>query len=1079
MKKILLIAFMLLSSLINEAWAQERTITGKITSEEEQGGLPGVSILIKGTTNGTISDIDGNYSLEVPTDAILAITYVGHTSQDIEIGSRTVIDIVMTVDLKELSEVIVTAVGIERQSKALGYSVENVDGDRVQQVAEPDPLRALQGKIPGVAITGSSGAPGSSTKVTIRGNSSMLGSNQPLFIVDGVPYNNDFVTSSGVNPTTGGLTGGGSFSSRIADLDPNNIESMTVLKGGAGAALYGSRAANGVILITTKTGSGTVSNKGLEVTFSTMYATESISNIPNVQNTYGVGTNFAYAQANGSWGAPFVGAKEYATLTEIPHWYAGRPGMEAFDGTTVPYQAYPNNMADLFQTGSVFENSVNISSGTEKSTFSATLSQMNQNGFVPNSLFKRHNISLGGKTTLDNGIYMGGNLAITRSVQDGPISGVGNLGQNNTSFFARALLLGRNWDVLGQPYENPVDRGSEFFVGRSNANNPFWAAENTGIKSGVDRYVASFNAGYDIYDWLSINVRLGMNTYNQNLKVFERANGANLETTGSFTESNVSQTEINSDIVLSANRDLNEDFNLNVIVGNNINQRTTNSQQINATGYVIFDIDDLDNMSSLAPAGGTYQRKRILGFYADATVGYKDYAFLTLTGRNDRSSTLPLGSNSFFYPAATVSWVLSDMLELPSFANFVKVRAGWSQVGNDTNPYLLSTPFLVNNSIADQLSNTTAQKPFNGTSGATLSNVATDPNLKPETTQEIEFGVDLKVFDRVGLNVTYYKRNSSDQIAQITVPDETGFRSYLTNFGEVQNKGIEIGLDVTPVSLSNGFKWNIFVAYTHNRNTIESLTEGVDEVQFGSAFAGTVSSVHRPGNEYGLLLGSVDARDDEGNLLIDPSNGQLIADTEERIIGNPNPDFQVGLTNTFEFKGFRLSAVLDWKQGGDLYSNQVSSMLGRGILASQGENREVMQIIEGVYGDPNTLEPLRTEAGEKIPNQTIVETNTLYFGQTFAANGSSEWGIWDATVIRLRELSLSYTIPKALLENLFIGSANIGIVGRNLWYNAPNFPSDSNYDPEVNQFGNRNQQGIEYGAAPSAKRYAVKLQITF
>ena len=832
-------------------------------------------------------------------------------------------------------------------------------------------------------------------------------------------------------------------------------------------------------MVTTKSGSGKASKKGLEITYSGTYGTETIGNIPNYQNSYGTGTNFAYAQANGSWGAPFVGARNYATLTEIPHWLANSPGLEQFAGTTVPYQAYPNNVKDFFQNGSLFENSVSITGGSETSVFTATLSSLNQQGFVPNSQFKRHNISIGGKTNLSNGLYIGGNVAVTKSLQDGPITGVGNLGGNNPSIFARTLLMGRNWDILGTPYQNPVDKGSEFFVGRGTANNPFWSAENTGISGNIDRYVLSVNAGYDINDWLNVTYRLGMNTYNQLQKEFQRPNGTG-SVVGTFTQLTVGQTEINSDLIVTINRDLTEDISLRAIVGNNINQRTQEAQQINGTGYVIFDIDDLDNMNAISPAGGSYSRKRIMGAYTDLNFGYKNYAFLTFTGRNDWSSTLPKGGNSFFYPAITGSFVLSDALELPTnVISSLKIRGGWSRVGNDTDPYLLNNVFLVNSSLADDLDNTTAQKPFRGVSGATLTDVGKDPNLKPEITQEIEFGTDVSLIDnKISLALTYYKRNTTDQIAQVSVPEETGFASLLTNFGEVSNEGIEIGLDVTPVRLQNGFTWNVYGTFTHNKNKIVELVDGIDEIQFGSGFAGSVGVVHQAGKEFGLLQGSVNARDDEGNLLIDPTNGQYIRALEPKIIGNPNPDFILGLTNSFSFKGVSFRAVFDWRQGGDLYSDAVGSMLGRGVLAHQAD-REFSRILKGVYGDVNTLEPIRNEAGEKIVNQTILEVNDLYFGETFAANGADEWQVWDATTYRLREVSISYSLPSALLESTPFGNVSFGLTGRNLWYLAPNMAPDSNFDPEGGQFGSRNVQGISYSSTPSVKRFTFNLKVTF
>jgi TonB-dependent SusC/RagA subfamily outer membrane receptor len=415
--------------------AQDRTVSGRVTSVEDGSPLPGVNVVLKGTQTGTVTDADGNYSLNVTGQPgeVLVFTFIGLRTEELPIENRTVIDLQMETDVTQLSEVIVTAVGIEREARALGYSVENVSAQKVQQVAEVDPLRALQGKVAGVNITGSSGAPGSSTRITIRGNTSLLGENQPLFVVDGIPYNN------AENATYAGLQDGGAYSNRFSDLDPNNIESITILKGGAAAALYGTRAANGVVVITTKTGKTGASRKGLEVSFASQYAVEEIGNLPDLQNKYGTGTNFEYAQANGSWGAPFPGTVPYSTITEIPHWYNNRAGMEAYWGTTVPYRAYPNNVEDLFQRGSLFENTLTVSGGNENSNLTTTLTRSKNEGYIPNTEFERTNISVGGRTVLANKLIVGANLAYTKSFQRSPQSGIGLSGSNNNSAFARAV----------------------------------------------------------------------------------------------------------------------------------------------------------------------------------------------------------------------------------------------------------------------------------------------------------------------------------------------------------------------------------------------------------------------------------------------------------------------------------------------------------------------------------------------------------------------------------------------------------------------------------------------------------------
>lgn len=1087
MKKILLLSFFCLVH-VSVTWAQERTVTGKVTADEDGVPLPGVNVVVKGTSLGTVTNTEGAYTLNIPqASTTLIFSFIGLASQEVEIGERTIIDVRMAQDIQQLGEVVVTAVGIERERKSLGYSVETVSGNKVQQVSEPDPLRALTGKVPGVNIIATSGAPGSSTRITIRGNSSMLNNNQPLFVVDGIPYNNDFVTTEGINSNTGGLTQGGAFSSRISDLDPNDIKSMSVLKGATAAALYGARAANGVIVITTKSGSASASRKGLEVTYSSTYAIEKIANIPNFQNTYGTGSNFSYQQANGSWGAPFIGTRPYATLDSIPHWYSGRPGMDEFDGKKVAYRAYPNNVKDFFETGRVFENSISMTGGNEKSVISVTLSQLNQQGFVPKTEFLRHNISVGGKTTLANGLVIGGNLAYTRSNQSGVLSGAPTATAGDPSAFARTMYFGRNWDLQGQPFQNPVDMGSEFFIGRNTANNPYWSVENSGIRSRVDRYVAAFSVAYDVADWLNLTYKIGINGFGQSQYEFQRPNGAG-NPLGSMTTVDVFTDEINSDFIATGSRDINENFSIRALVGWNVNQRTSKVRSLNGVDYVVFDIDELTNLNSITPNSNSgYSRRRLYGFYGDVNFGYKDWAFLTLTARNDWSSTLPVKNRSFFYPAANVSVILNEALNMSSgFFNSIKLRAGWATVGNDTSPYLLNNVFVVND--FDDVTASTAGRPFTPTNGpaagstiptAGLTAVATDPNLKPERTTEIEGGVDLRFWnDRAGINVTVYSKESKDQIAQISVPEETGFQNQLTNFGTVTNKGIEIGVEFTPVRTGSGLTWTILGAFTKNKNLIKELREGVSEIQFGSGFGGSVGTVHRPGQPYGILTGTVDVRDDEGNMLINPANGQYIQALEPGIIGDPNPEFILGITNTVSFKGFTLSAVWDLRKGGDIYSTTANAILGRGVLAYQAD-REENAILEGVYGNPTTFVPYLDDNGNKIPNQTMIEVNSLYFGETFAVNAADEWSVFDATTYRLREASLVYTVSKSVLQRTPFGALSIGLTGRNLWNYSPDFPKDLNYDPETNQFGARNGQGIEYSTTPSARRFAVTLRATF
>jgi TonB-linked SusC/RagA family outer membrane protein len=1073
MRKFLLLSF--LCVVAAHAWAQERSVSGKVLSAEDNVPIPGVNIVLKGTTSGTVTDSNGAYTISVPADGgTLVFSFIGLQTQEIIVGERSQIDVSLVLDATQLSEVIVTAAGIQRDVKSLGYGVERIGGDKVSQVSEPDPLRALSGKVAGVNIIGSSGAAGSATRITIRGSSSLLGATQPLIVVDGIPYDNSS------NGAFNQLTGGGAYGSRFQDIDPNNIASINVLKGAAASALYGTRGANGVLVITTKTGGSKPSKKGMEVSVSSSVAFEQISNLPDYQNTYGTGTQFNYSQVNGSWGAPFLGTRDYANTATIPHWYDGILGFEDLWGTTVPYRAYPNNTKDFFRTGVVYDNSIGFTAGNEKSNLSVIISNTTQQGYVPSEEFKRTNFSIGGNSILDNGLTVGGNLAYTNSfqhnTQGGAINAVGN-----SSAFGRILFQGRNWDLMGQPYQNPLTNGSIYFVDVSQADNPFWSIKNAGIESKTDRYVASFNIGYNVKDWLNVMWRAGVNGFTQKQTDWFRPGSRGAGGSGQITNFDVRFQEIQSDFLVTINKDINQDLNLRAILGHSLNQRDTDSQAYQGTGYVDFYINDIDNTNAVIPFGGGISKRRIVGAYADVSLGYKDYLFLNLTGRNDQSSTLPTSNNSFFYPSVSAGFVFTEAISgLPSILNYGKIRASYAEVGGDTGPYQIFPVFGVNPGSINQ---TGTAFPFTGSSGATLSNIARDPNLKPERTREVEAGLELKAWDnRITVDLAVYKKNSFDQIASIAIPQASGFTGLFTNIGELSNRGLELSVGVTPVRLSNGFTWEIRGVYTYNKSKVEELRMPnglpIDEITLRNTFAGSVQSVHIVGQEYGLIKGTVSARDDEGNLLINPADGQLIADPTPAVVGNPNPDFIMGITNTLSWKGIVLSAVFDWRQGGDMYSNTVNTYLGRGVTKDT-ENRELGAIIPGYYGDPNTGEPLRDESGNKIPNQTNIGVNTFYFGNSFGINGQDEWAVWDATVFRLREVVLGYTIPKSLLSKTPFGSARVSFTGRNLWYLAPNFPKHTNFDPEVSQFGNSNAQGFEFAATPSVKRWGFNLNLTF
>lgn len=1069
--------------------AQERTVTGTITGSEDGSALPGVNVVLKGSTTGTVTDTEGKYRLTVPsTGGTLVFSFIGLTTQEVEIGERTTVDVQMKPDITQLGEVIVTAAGIERESKALGYAVGNVSGDKVAQRSEPDVLRSLQGKVAGVNILSSSGAPGSATRITIRGNKSLFGNNQPLFVVDGIPFDNTYSTSSNE------LTDGAAYSSRIADIDPNNIESMSILPGGAAAALYGVRASNGVVVITTKSGSSRASRKGLEISFNSGFAIEQIANLPDYQNKYGTGSRGNYAEANGSWGPAFdregpgVNYNADGTITpngsemdSIPYWNAYA---NAFPGgpNMVPYKAYPNNVKDFFRDGKVWDNSITISGGNEKSVLTLVASNMKQEGYIPYSEYRKTNISIGGTTQLQNGFHVGGNLSFINTEQKGPLSGYGQAGQVSASVLSRILFPGRNWDIQGQPYETD-DHANIFFLGAA-ADNPYYSSKYNGLRSQVNRIAASINLGYDITDWLSFNYKVGVNTYNDRRKEVTRRGSVGAAGIGQLVTDDIYYQEIESNLLLTYNKDLSPELSLKVIGGYNVNQRTGENQQVRAVNSIAFDIDDLDNFNSVTPFGGTYYRRRLMGLFGDVSLGWRDYLFLNLTGRNDWSSTLPASKRSFFYPSVSSSFIFTDALGIQSnILSSGKIRAAWSRVGNDAPVYSLYPTYSLNLGNSSGLVGAVPGNdlPFNGQPGATTGTTVYDPDLTPEFTTTLEFGAELAFFNnRASLKATYYDIRTTDQIAPISLPDESGFNQFITNFGEVSNKGIEIAADVTPVRLENGLTWNVYGTFTRNRNMVESLTTGIDEIVLRALYGGQVTPVLAVGQPYGMLKGTKNVRDDEGNFLIDPATGLLIQSPDLQYIGNPNPKYLASLGTSLSFKGITVSALFNYRHGGVLWSATNQFYLGRGVTRDT-EDREGTFIVPGVWGNTNTLEPILRD-GQKIPNTTQVILNDIYFqtaGGSFAINSADENSIYDATVIRLSEVGLSYDFPKALLSKTPFGTVSLSFTGRNLFYNAPNFPKHTNYDPETSSFGAQNYTGIEYNAAPSVKRYGVNLRVSF
>ena len=1022
------------------ALAQDRTVTGKVTSSDDGSILPGVSIQLKGSSRGTTTDSDGNYSLtNVPADARLVFSFIGTATQEIVVGNQSTLNVQLKADASQLSEVVVTAQGIERDRRSLGYSTQDVRGDVLAQRSEPNVLNALQGKLAGVNITGASGAPGASTNINIRGITSFNGSNQPLIVVDGIIFSND------LNQTENSLFGS-QPANRLADVNPESIESINVLKGPAAAVLYGSRASAGAIIITTKTGRNM---KGkTEVTVTSSYNIQNVSGLAELQNDYGQGTqnNFVSNSAN-SWGPKFGGP-----LTQVT----------TLQSETVPYQAYPNNVKDFFRQGSILQNSFNIASGDERRNFILAVGNTLQNGVIPNTKFNRTNVQVGGESRLNNGIKVNGTVTYVQTVQEGIPGG------NGGSAFGQLTRIPRSYDLIGRPYQNALGRSIYY---NPTQNHPLWSAYNETLKGQVDRVFGSIQIGYDVTKWLNVSYRATADTYTDRRK-FVAAIGAARTPAGELREDIFFRSELNGDLIITAQKDnlFLEGLNATLLLGNNINQRTTQNPTIISQQLTIPGFENVSNGSVFSASTESNTRRRLMGYYGQLSLGYQNYLFLELTGRVDKSSTLPKANNTYFYPSAAVSFVPTDAFKLNSnVLSYAKVRASIARVGRDADPYLLNSVFepasYGNNAaqITFPISVGTASLP-----GFSIDSRIGNSNLTPEFVRSYEFGLNLGLFrNRASIDLAYFDTRSTNQIFNVSVSNSTGYDTRTTNVGSMRNRGIELVLNTTPVRLDNGFKWDLILNFTRIRNKVEEIAPGVTQSPItGNAFGGINPSIVLD-QPYGVIVGTANVRSPEGAYLINPNTGQFVPGRAGQVIANPNPDWTAGLTNNFSYKGLTLSVLVDTRQGGDLYSFSAADLRSQGHLKITGVDRDQPRILPGVIEVTNT-------DGTKTyrPNNIQISAQNYWAGLGGLA---SEAAVFDATVYRLREVALNYSLPGSLIGKTPFGAISVGVSGRNLLFYAPNYFMD----PEVNTQGAGNIQGLDLNGAPNTRNYGVNLRFTF
>jgi TonB-linked SusC/RagA family outer membrane protein len=1062
MRKTLLSTLALFLLLCFTALAQDRTVTGKVISADDSSPLPGVAVVVKGTTAGSVTDLDGKYRIIVPQGGThLTYSFVGYTSKEVEIGTQTVIDVALASDVKQLEEVVVTAIGIERQKREIAYGVQQVESGAIAQKSEPNVLNALQGKMAGVEIISNSGVPGSSTQIFIRGISSATGNNQPLFVIDGVPVDNSTSFSQG------GAVSGAAYSNRALDINPNDIESMTVLKGPAAAALYGSRASNGAIMITTKKGK---SGSKMEVTYTASYNAQSVMGLPNYQNQYGQGQGGSFNNAlTDSWGPRFG-----AGVTQVPV-PAGLANV--IGATTVPYQAYENNVKDFFRRGDIWDNGISLSGGGEKTRYILSLNNTNQSGILPNTGLERNSVRVAGDAKLANGFSIDATLNFINTVQTGI-----QQGNSGLSPWFTLPFVPRSYDLLGFPYKLPNSSPSVTIPGPTlwtlqNRENPLWAVNENPYRSEVNRIITSASINYEpsFVKNLKLTYRAGVDQYQDNRKevvaygtlVGNTAFGANRR--GAQLYDDISSFQITHDAFASYDKNLTQDINLRILLGTQINERRSSSVTVTAQDLIIPGFYNLSNhASSNIISSNTTTKRRIIGNYAQLGLSYKDYLFLELQGRVDKSSTLPKDNNTYFYPAAQLGFIFTDAFKIKNdFLSYGKLRLNYARVGADADPYLINTVY-VSSGFGNNVSG--IDFPYNGNTNAfTLSNRAGNLDLKPEFKNSIEIGGEFVFLNgKINLDVNYFSTSQTEQIYNIAVPASSGFTTQTGNGGEITNKGWEVLLDGNILKNDNGLNWNASLNFTRIRNEVVSLAPGVELLRIGSPagnFFGGLGSAIIPNQPYGVLIGNTFVRDGKGGFLINPNTGlPLIDNTPNQIIGDPNPDWTAGLTNTLTYKGLKLNVLLQYVHGGDFYSRQLQIARLRGVLEEQADNREVPFMFQGTLANPD---------GTASSNANNIQITAQDYW--IALNNASEFAVFDATVLRLREISLGYDLPKRLLEKTPFGSLNVTLSGRNLFFFAPNL---KHADPETNSL-NGNTRGFEFNSPPSVRNYGVNLRATF
>lgn len=1025
--------------------AQVRTITGRITSMMEGEGIPGANIVVKGTGTGTITDIDGNYTINVESDeAVLVFSYVGYVSEEITVGNQTVLDVVLVESIEALEEIIVTGLSIERNKESLGYSVSQVSGDAVNNVKADNFANALVGKVAGLQITESATGVGGSSRIVLRGVSSMLGNNRPLFVIDGIPMLSGY---------SGGNNNGKDGGDALADINPEDIESVSVLKGAGAAAVYGGRGANGVILITTKRGA---TKKGIGVSFSSTYTMETPFVMPDLQNEYGQGgLRGIYPITNPN-----------NTVLDHPSIWSYGPRMDSttrigWTGEDMLYASPEDQFKYYFRNGNSFINNLSLETGNENSSLRVSLTDQRSQGISPNNDLTRQTFSARGFTKMKDIFEVDAKITyVHHDVKNRPF-----LMENGGNAALSLGILPRNISAQSLEENTTDENGDEMTWLLDNTfGNPYWMLENKGNNDIKDRYQTSVSIKTIITKNLNLILRTGLDQYSLEDKNWTNS-GSNTASNkrGNYSHSMSKNSEWNSDFLLTYDNGKGN-INYGVSLGGNYRMDKYNSVGQSGSGYQIPGYYHISNMSEYYTNEWS-SRYEVASLYALGNISFDDDLYVDLTYRSDWSSSLPLDNNQFNYYSANVSWLFTNTFELPDFITSGKLRGSVAQTGNDTGPYSLENVYGV------------VQSPLPYSMVSVPGELKT-PDLLPEINDTWEVGTDIGFIDnRLLFNFTYYYSKAKNQIMSVPLPKSTGYNSKRLNSGTLQNDGIELQLDARIFDNPSGFVWDAMLTYTKNNSEVLDIHPDLESIILNKAWDATIQAV--PGEEYGLIYGFDWKRDEQGNRLIDnnghPMQGEVISH------GSINPDYIFGFSNSFNYKNFTLSFLIDGTMGSQIYSWGKTYKMLWGTDAETLEGRAEWFETHNDFGTPlpgvepggYIFEGLKESDGQ--PNTTPI-SDPAYRGYVpYNAKVITET-VLDASSIRLREAMISYSFPESITSKLRLTNLVLSATGRNLYFFYK--PAD-HIDPEAGYSSGNTGNGMEQSSMPSTRSYGVNLRLSF